>query len=168
MKFRIFFLAIFLGGTIYAVHAQTSASYNGTSDAEADAIINLLGVQKREAVAKMVPVSGKDSVAFWKIYDEYQKENKEVAKTRLTLYERTAQAYSNMTPAIADSLANQYFSNRFNQEKSLQEYYNKIKAATNPVIAFEFYQSEVYLLTLMRAQIMQQIPTYGQVMAAKK
>jgi hypothetical protein len=73
-----------------------------------------------------------------------------------------------MTPAIADSLASHYFTNRFEQEKSLQEYYNKIKAATNPVIAFEFYQAEVYLLTMIRAQIMQQIPTYGQLINASK
>lgn len=47
-----------------------------TSDAEAEALINLFGVQKREAIAQLVPVSGKDSVAFWKIYDEYDKATK--------------------------------------------------------------------------------------------
>ena len=71
-----------------------------------------------------------------------------------------------MTPAIADSLAAKYFTNRIEQEKSLQVYYNKIKAATNAIIAFEFYQAEVYLLTQIRAHIMQQIPTYGQFQAA--
>jgi hypothetical protein len=64
-----------------------------------------------------------------------------------------------MTPATADSLAKQYFDNRFGQEKSLEEYYKKIKTATNAMIAFEFYQAEVYLLTQIRAHIMQQIPT---------
>jgi hypothetical protein len=34
------------------------------------------------------------------------------------------------------------------------------------MIAFEFYQAEVYLLTQIRAHIMQQIPTYGQFQAA--
>jgi len=71
-----------------------------------------------------------------------------------------------MTPATADSLAKQYFENRFGQEKSLEEYYTKIKTATNAMIAFEFYQAEVYLLTQIRAHIMQQIPTYGQFQAA--
>jgi hypothetical protein len=143
-------------------------AYSQTSDAEAQAIVNLLGVQKREAVAKLVPVTGKDSVAFWKIYDEYDKESKKTAVSRIALYERTAMAYSNMTNAIADSLANQYFNNRFDQEKSLQEYYKKIKAATNSVTAFEFYQSEVYMLTQLRASIMQQIPTYGQLLNSMK
>src|SRR3954470_13304658 len=155
------FLAIVCSGAAVAGYAQTS-------DAEADAIINLLGVQKKEAVSKLVQVSGKDSAAFWKIYDQYQVENKKTAKDRLQLYERTASAYSNMAPAVADSLASQYFTNRVNQEKVLQEYYKKLKAATNAVVAFQFYQAEVYLLTQIRAQIMQQIPTYGQLMNASK
>ena len=144
------------------------ASYSQTSDAEAEAIINLLGVQKREAMALLVPVSGKDSVAFWNLYTAYEKENKKIALSRLALYERTAAAYRNMTPAVADSLAVKYFANRVTQEKSLEDYYKKIKTATNAIVAFEFYQAEVYMLTQLRAGIMQQIPTYGQLKAAQK
>ena len=119
-------------------------------------------------MGKLVPVTGKDSAAFWKIYGEYEQVTKQTAKTRLMLYEKTAQSYSNMTPAVADSLAVQYFSNRLGQEKTTEEYYKKIKDATTAVVAFEFYQAEVYLLTQMRAQIMQQIPTYGQLINASK
>jgi hypothetical protein len=161
MKLKIIILALLFSGAV-------DVAYSQISDQEAEAVINLLGVQKREAIAKLVPVSGKDSVAFWKIYDQYQEENKKVAKSRLGLYEATAHAYGNMTPHIADSLSNQYFTNRIDQEKSLQEYYNKIKAATNAVVAFEFYQAEIYILTQLRAHIMQQIPTYGQLVAASK
>src|SRR3954453_14886278 len=102
MKLTILLLsAIFIGAT-YAGYAQTS-------DAEAEAVVNLLGVQKKEAVSKLVPVTGKDSVAFWKIYDEYQQLNKATAKARISLYEKTAHAYNNLTPSIADSLAARYF-----------------------------------------------------------
>ena len=161
MKSKIVLLTVCVACTTFAANSQTS-------DAEAEAIINLLGVQKREAVAKLVPVSGKDSIAFWNIYTDYEKENKKTALSRLALYERTAQAYSNMTAAVADSLAVNYFSNRFSQEKTLEEYYKKIKTATNAVIAFEFYQAEVYMLTQLRAGIMQQIPTYGQIQLSRK
>jgi len=140
-----------------------------TSDEEADAIITLLGVQKKEAIRQMVAIEPKDSTAFWKVYNEYQVQNKATGKARLKLYERTANAYANLTPAIADSLAAQYLQNRIGQEKMLEEYYKKMKTATNPVTAFQFYQAEVYLLTQIRANIMSQIPTYGQlVQAAKK
>jgi len=161
MRFKIFVVILACAGISFAGYSQTS-------DAEADAIVNLLGVQKREAIAKLVAVSGKDSVEFWKLYEAYQKENKQLALSRLTLYEKTAKAYSNMTAVVADSLASKYFSNRIDQETSLQNYYKKIKAATNAVIAFEFYQAEVYMLTQLRASIMQQIPTYGQLKLAQK
>lgn len=138
------------------------SGYSQTSDAEVDAMINLLGVQKREAVGHLVSVSGKDSIAFWKIYDQYQLENKKNAADRMRLYEGTALAYKDLNSKKADSLANLYFSNRIQQETTLQNYYKKIKEATNATVAFQFYQAEVYLLTMLRAQIMQQIPTYGQ------
>ena len=70
--------------------------------------------------------------------------------------------------ATADKLAKEYFNNRISQEKSLEEYYQKIKGATNAVTAFEFYQAEVYILTQIRASIMQQIPTYGEFKMASK
>src|SRR5215203_464130 len=142
--------------------------YAQTSDAEAQAIVNLLGVKKKEAIAKLVLITGKDSVAFWKLYDDYQKKNIQLAKSRFQLYEKTALSYGNMHPHVADSLARKYFDNRLAQEKSLEEFYTKIKAATNAVTAFEFYQAEVYILTQVRAHIMQQIPTYGEFMMATK
>ena len=147
-------LTVLLTGAFSGTRAQTS-------DAEADAIINLLGIQKKEAIAQLVNVSGKDSAAFWKIYDEYQVQNKANAKERIGLYEGTARSYAGMTPAVADSLAGKYFKNRMEQEKTLETYYKKIKDATNAIVAFEFYQAEVYMLTQIRAAIMQQIPTYG-------
>jgi hypothetical protein len=148
--------------------AVTFSSYAQTSDAEAEALINLFGVQKREAIMRLVPVSGKDSVAFWKIYGEYEASNKPLNINRIKLYEKTALSYNKMTPQRADSLAMQYFANRIDQEKNLEAYYKKIKTATNAIVAFEFYQAEVYLLTQVRAQIMQQIPTYGQLVMASK
>ncbi|HEX6182036.1 MAG TPA: hypothetical protein VFZ47_12370 [Chitinophagaceae bacterium] len=153
------FLALICATSIFVLRAQTS-------DAEAEAIVNLLGVQKKEAIAKMVSVTGKDSVAFWKLYDAYQNENRQLAKNRIRLYEQTARAYGNMNAGTADSLAKKYFENRLVQEKNLEDYYKKIKSATSAITAFEFYQAEVYLLTQIRASIMQQIPTYGEFKAA--
>jgi len=138
------------------------AMYAQMSDAEAEATANLLGVQKKGIIMKLISVTGKDSVTFWKLYDEYLEKNKSMAKERIQLYEQTAMSYNKMTAGTADSLARRYFANRDRQEKSLEDYYNKIKNATNSVAAFEFYQAETYLLTQVRATIMQQIPTYGE------
>jgi hypothetical protein len=141
----------------------TSITHAQISDAEAEAIANLLGVQKKEAIARLVSVSNKDSIAFWKLYDTYQKENMSLSRERIKLYEQTAESYGNMTPTVADSLSRRYFNNRVSHEKSLQDYYQKIKTAINAVVAFEFYQAEIYLLTQIRSTIMQRIPTYGEI-----
>jgi hypothetical protein len=154
MKKNLLLLMLFFVSTV--------ATYSQTSDAELDAMISLLGVQKKEAVAKLVVLSATDADAFWKIYDEYQVENKKTAFERMKLYEKTAMSYNDLNPAVAESLSNDYFKNRKDQENHLETYYKKIKKATNATVAFQFYQAEVYLLTLLRAQIMQQIPTYGQ------
>ena len=150
-------ILLVLVGSVFAIQL-----YAQTSSEEAEAIAKLFGVQKKEAIAKLVKVSGKDSVSFWKLYDEYQKQNIATAKSRIHLYEKTAMSYDNMNPHTADSLARKYFNNRMEQEKALEEYYGKIKSATNATTAFEFYQAEVYVLTMVRSQIMQQIPTYSE------
>ena len=62
MKIKNLSLVLLCIGTALTSFAQTS-------DAEAEAIVNLLGVQKKEAIAKLVSVSGKDSIAFWKLYE---------------------------------------------------------------------------------------------------
>ncbi|HSC53510.1 MAG TPA: hypothetical protein VLC98_07820 [Phnomibacter sp.] len=154
MKKKTLLVALIFAGSI-AANCQTPED-------EVEAMITLLGVQKKEAVAKLVYVPSKDSVSFWNIYNEYQQDNKKTATQRLQLYEKTALSYEKLTPESADSLASRYFQNRLKQEKSLEAYYKKMKKATNATLAFQFYQAEVYLLTLLRAQIMQQIPTYGE------
>ncbi|MFI5218201.1 MAG: hypothetical protein ACHQNT_01845 [Bacteroidia bacterium] len=160
MKKTTLLLTLFFAGTV--------TTYCQTSDTEADAMIDLLGIQKKEAVARLVHVSEKDSVTFWKLFDEFQEENKKIAANRINLYERTAALYRDMNPERADSLANWYFTNRLSQEYKLESYYRKIKTATNATVAFQFYQAEVYLLTKMRAQIMEKIPTFGELQAMEK
>jgi hypothetical protein len=147
---------------------STVGTYSQTSDDELEAMVNLLGVQKKEAIAKLVVLSPTEANVFWKIYDEYQLENKKTAVDRMKLYQKTALSYSSLTPEVAESLSAEYFKNRKDQEEHLETFCKKIKKATNATVAFQFYQAEVYLLTLVRAQIMQQIPTYGQLMQMAK
>src|SRR5688572_14608552 len=97
---------------LVACFVSASCLYAQISDAEAQAVANLMGVQKKEAVGKLVKVSGKDSIAFWKLYDEYQNKNNGTAKSRIYLYEKTALAYGDMNAPTADSLARKYFENR--------------------------------------------------------
>ena len=149
-------ILLVLVGAFCAAHL-----YAQTSDAEAEAVAGLFGDKKKEVVAKLVSVTAKDSVKFWSLYDEYLEKTTAVAISKIHLYEKTALAYSNMTPHMADSLARKYFANRKTQQKMLEEFYRKIKSATNAVTAFEFYQAEVYIVTQVRSPIMQERPVYA-------
>src|SRR6185312_222640 len=60
MKAKTFSLAIFSLVISFATYAQTS-------DAEAEAMANLLGVQKKEIIMKLISIPEKDSVTFWKL-----------------------------------------------------------------------------------------------------
>ena len=72
-----------------------------------------------------------------------------------------------MNNKTADSLTTVHSALRITQEKLLEQYVAKIKTTTNPILAFQFYQAETYILTQVRASIMQQIPTYGQLIKGR-
>jgi len=158
MKLRTTFLVLALIIISFLGHSQA------TSSDEIAAVATLLGVQKKQAINELVNITKHDSVSFWKVYNAFEEEQSKFRQTRIQLYERLVKSYSSMDNKGADQLAKDFFALRSGQEKLLLQYYEKIKTATNPVLAIQFYQAETYILTLARATIMQQIPTYGQML----
>lgn len=120
---------LFALATIFSFFTISSFAQNSAADedAETDAILTLLGIQKKEAVAQLVNIEKKDSAAFWNLYNEYLSKNKQNAKERVLLYEKTAESYDSMNAKTADSLATKFFKQRFDQEKHIEDYYKKIK-----------------------------------------
>src|SRR5215217_2285101 len=142
--------------------------YAQISDSEAEARLDLIAIQTKDAISRLVSVTCKDSVVFWKLYDEYQEKSTAVEKSRIQLYEQTALSYGNMNPHIADSLAHRFINNSIVQERTLEEYYEKIKSATNAVTAFEFYQAEVFILAQVRVNITQVTAIYARFKTAAR
>ena len=162
MKLKTTFLALFFAGIAFSSYSQAP-----TND-ELDAIVTLLGMEKKQAINELVNITSKDSANFWKVYNTFEDEQKKFRKKRILAYEKLVKAYSAMDDKTADELAKDFFELRIGQEKLLEQYYGKIKLATNSSMAIQFYQAETYFLTLARATIMQQIPTYGQILKANK
>ena len=140
----------------------TSASFAQTSDAEADAMINLLGVQKREAVSKLVYVATKDSATFWKIYDEYEIERKAIGKEKYSLLEKYAQHYGTMDAETMDDIMNDMIALTNKTDKLQATYYGKVKKAAGVKAASQFLQLEYYLSAAIRAAILEEIPFIGE------
>ncbi len=160
MKFRIIL--------VVALSTLSVSAFCQTSDDELDAVVTLLGVQKRDYVKEVVNINAKDSANFWKIYSAFEQDQKKLRKERIQVYEKFAKAYETMDDKTADALAKSFFANRDAQEKLLEQYFTKMKTSTNSTLALQFYQAEIYYVTLARVQIMQQLPTYGQFLKLKK
>ncbi|HEV8514792.1 MAG TPA: hypothetical protein VGQ59_16020 [Cyclobacteriaceae bacterium] len=154
--------------TVFLLSLSLSSFSQATSNDELDAIVTLLGAQKRDLVKELVNITPKDSANFWKVYSAFEQDQKKSRKERIQSFEAFANAYNKMDDKTADELAKKLFETRLTQEKLFQQYFEKVKAATNATLALQFYQAETYYLTLARASIMQQLPTYGQVSKQKK
>jgi hypothetical protein len=155
-------LAVVLTCTTFSSFSQA------VSNDELDAVVTLLGVQKRDLVKELVNITAKDSASFWKVYAAFEQDQKKNRKERIQAYEKFASSYDKMDDKTADELSKSFFKNRLEQEKLLEEYYGKMKVATSASLAIQFYQAETYYITLARATIMQQLPTYGQILKSKK
>ena len=140
-----------------------------TSDAEAATLVELINMHAKEAMVRLVSVVDTDSLAFWKLYDEYKEKTAIWEKSRIQLYGKAALSYgSNMDSRTADSLAHRYFEIRIEQEKVLQEYYEKIKSATNAVTAFEFYQAEIFMSARVRVNFRGVAAIYARIDSAAR
>lgn len=129
---------------------------------DVDLIQAAFGKEKKDLVSQYMMVSAKDSVAFWKLYDEYENRRKTLGKDRIKIIEDYANNYENLTDAKATELGRAALKNDANYVKLHTEYFEKFAKAIGGKNAAKLFQLETYLQTIVRAQIMDQIPFIGQ------
>ncbi|MCH4823338.1 hypothetical protein ML462_09130 [Gramella lutea] len=140
--------------------------YNGFSQVspeEVEYIQSIFGMEKRAAVKEMLSLNA-NSDAFWKLYDEYEVERKDLGKDRINLLEKYADNYDSMSNEDIDGLIKQSMDLSAKTDKLINKYYKKIKSETGSVPAAQFYQIEHYILSEIRAGIlgeMEMIETKG-------
>ena len=67
-------------------------------------------------------VAAKDSVAFWKLYDEYEDKRKALGKERIDIIQQYADNYDNLTDAKASQLAEATLANDAKYTQLYQTY----------------------------------------------
>ena len=149
MKKLILFLALIC--TFSFLNAQSNKE-------EIDLMQAAFGMEKKAMVAEFVKVSDAQKDAFWKIYDEYEAARKDLAKKRITLLEQYVNGYSKMTNESADKWTADAIALGKKTDDLVVTYYNKVKKATNPVVALQFWQVENYILTGIRLMILEELP----------
>lgn len=135
-----------------------SFAFSQSQKEEVDLIQAAFGMEKKDVVSDFVQPSDAQKDAFWKIYDEYETQRKELGKQRIVLLQQYAQEYLTMTSEQADEWTGKVIDLQKKTDALIVTYYGKVKKATDGIVATQFYQIENYILTYIRMQVLQQVP----------
>jgi hypothetical protein len=152
MKQLFFIAALFISTVGFAQSAQE----------EIDLMQSLYGMQKKEIVAEFIKLEGPQKDAFWEIYDAYEVERKVLGQRRLNLLATYAEFYSSLNDDATDILIKEMNDITITNDKLISKYYGKLKKPAGVKAAAQFVQIESYLLSDMRATILEEIPFIGE------
>jgi len=119
------------------------------------------GMEKKAMVAEFIQLDGEQADAFWTLYDEYEAKRKQLGQRRLALLEAYADTYDSMNDATAEAILKDMMSLQTATDKLISTYAKKIKKKVNVKSAAQFYQIEGYILSKIRATILENIPVIG-------
>ena len=125
---------------------------------EIDLLQAAFGMDKKTVVADFVKPSATQKDAFWKLYDEYETQRKELGKQRIDLLKQYADQYLTMTGEQADAWTTKVIELQKKTDNLIVTYYTKVKAISDGLVATQFYQIENYILATIRLQILQNVP----------
>jgi len=116
------------------------------------------GKDKKELVSQYMQVPAKDSVAFWKLYDEYETARKALGKERINLIQQYAEHYDNLTDTKAAEIGNATLANDAKYNQLYQTYFKKFNGVIGGRNSAKLFQLETYLQTLVKAKVQTEIP----------
>jgi hypothetical protein len=125
---------------------------------EVDLVQAAFGREKKMVVADFVKPSAAQKDAFWKLYDEYETQRKELGKQRIELLKQYADQYLTMTPAQADAWTTKVIALQKKTDALIVTYYGKVKLISDGLVATQFYQIENYILAAIRMKVLDNVP----------
>jgi len=126
-----------------------------------DLIQAALGKDKKAIFNEFMIVEGAQKDAFWSIYDEYEVKRKELGKRRINLLEKYVNGYETMTDMDTEQSLKDIMKLSDDTNTLIVTYTNKMKKPAGIKAAAQFYQLENYLLSVVRAQLLGNIPVLG-------
>jgi len=143
---------------LVAASLLASFTYAQSNKEEVDLVQAAFGMDKKAAVAEFVKPSATQKDAFWKLYDEYETQRKELGKQRIALLEDYANKYATMTSDQADAWTKKVMELQKKTDNLITTYYGKVKGVSDGIVATQFYQVENYILAVIRASILDAVP----------
>ena len=143
---------------LFAAIFMASFAWSQSDKEEIDLIQAAFGMDKKAIVADFVQLSDTQKDAFWTLYDEYETKRKEYGRERIDLLKQYAEQYMTMTSEQADAWTKKVMELQVKTDKLIATYYEKVKGISDGVVATQFYQIENYILSMIRMQILQEVP----------
>ncbi|HEX6223514.1 MAG TPA: hypothetical protein VFZ52_03850 [Chryseolinea sp.] len=137
-------------------------AFSQSNKEEVDLVQSVFGMEKKAMAAEFIKLEGAQKDAFWVAYDEYEGKRKDLGKKRIDLLNRYASSYSTLDDASTDQIIKDVMKLQGENDKLISTYYGKIKKASGVKAAAQFYQFENYILSKIRAEIMEGIPLIGE------
>jgi len=138
------------------------AGFAQSNKEDVDFIQSIYGKEKKEIIAGFIKLEGAQKDAFWNLYDEYETKRKDLGKQRIALLERYASGYMTMDDATTDKIMTDMMTLGLSTDKLMKTYYGKMKKASGVKAAAQFLQIETYLLSAVRATLLENIPFIGE------
>ena len=114
--------------------------------------------QKIELMTGSLPLTEKQADLFWPMYRDYDHELNKLVDRRLAVVKEVFAKYDSMDKKTAERLVKESFSINQGRNALLEKYYKKLAKAVGAITAARFLQVESQMLTLLDAQLMDQVP----------
>ncbi len=149
MKNILFLLiTLFLAGSISA---------QDHSAEEMAMMQEVFGDEKRTIIQENVNLEGVDTDKFWKLYDQYEDQRKDIGMEKMKLLKSYTTKQGNMTPLQAQEMLAQAADLRSAEDKLIMNFTKRIEKISNPFVAVQFYQIEHYISDGIRFSILNSV-----------
>ena len=129
---------------------------------EIDFFQSVFGMEKKALVAEFIKLEGAQKDAFWTAYDEYEAKRKALGQRRIAILHKYANSYATLDDLTTDEIIKEVITLQGKNDKLVADYYKKMKKSAGTKPAAQFYQIEGYILSKIRATIMENIPLIGE------
>ena len=143
---------------VVAVALGATSAYADEIDDYIELLREDISLVKKAIVTEVMDLSKAEGERFWPIYDKYDREVQGLNKKRLKLIERFADKYWDMDDGTARSLVEDASDLDLKRIYLRKEYYRKFSFAIGATKAAKFYQLDNAISTLVRLQIMAELP----------
>jgi len=117
----------------------------------------LFGQEKKVIIAENIDLTGVNTEAFWKLYDEYEAQRQDVGREKLALLQKYTTKPGNLTNFQASELLADAIALRTAEDKLIINYTKRIGKATSELVSAQFYQIEHYISDGIRFSILNDI-----------